>query len=101
MSNFPEIPPDGEYKVNPDKMFIPVSKAWAMVIAIVGCAVWAAYQWWGVKQELMEIHRSLESLGSNRWTAEHQREFAHELRAENPTLKVPSTDEIRRVFSTK
>lgn len=32
---------------------------------------------------------------SGRWTIEYQREFQHKLQQDNPSLKVPDSDDIR------
>lgn len=95
MSDFPDIPPHEGYKLTPDNVWITVGKFWAAVVAIIAATVWAVTQWWGVKQELREIRQMLETTNGERWKASHQREWAHSLRAENPTLKVPNPDITR------
>lgn len=54
---------------------------------------------WQVTKSLTAIQNEITAIRvalSDRWTASHQREWVHEMRSSNPTVKFSDPDEIRR-----
>ena len=69
-------------------------------LTILGSAlVFVAGVTWKTTQTLVAIQGDISAIRlslSDRWTASHQREWVHEMRNSNPTIKFTDPDEIRR-----
>ncbi len=72
-------------------------------ITVLGSAlVFVAGVTWKTTQTLVAIQGDISAIRlalSDRWTASHQREWVHEMRNGNPTIKFTDPDEIRRKLS--
>lgn len=78
---------------------VPLVPTVALCITLLGGAVTATL--W-ITKTLGEINSNIAHIKhaiSDRWTAEHQREFSHQLQKGNPTIRVPDPDEVRRVIN--
>ena len=69
-------------------------------IALLGSAIiFVSGVTWKTTQTLVAIQGDISAIRlslSDRWTASHQREWVHEMRNSNPTIKFTDPDEIRR-----
>ncbi len=78
---------------------VPLVPTIALCITLLGGAVtatlWITKTLGEINHNIAEIKRAI----SDRWTAEHQREFSHQLQKSNPSIKVPDPDEVRRALN--
>jgi len=66
---------------------IPISAAWAIFSTLLFGGLWTSWQLWDLKQSIKD--------GTNdRWKKSHMREWSSRFQQQNPTVKVPSVDQV-------
>lgn len=61
---------------------------------VVSCGLFVALATWNVSGQLNKIEQRLINNSKNRWRADNMRSWELEARKNNPTLKIPSVDQI-------
>jgi hypothetical protein len=66
---------------------IPISAAWAIFSTLLFGGLWTSWQLWDLRQ-------SIRDGTTDRWRKSYQREWANRFQQQNPTVKVPSVDQV-------